>query len=60
MKADRFLVMAHGTAEEVAGARKILDAIKPSRVAVHTYAEPKGVIDQLIKQQDRFDQVMTA
>jgi hypothetical protein len=34
MKADRFLVMAHGTDEEVERARKILSALNPSRLDV--------------------------
>ena len=34
MKADRFLVMAHGTDEEVERARKILSALKPTRLDV--------------------------
>jgi hypothetical protein len=34
MKADRFLVMAHGTDEEVERARKILIALKPTRLDV--------------------------
>jgi len=58
MKADRFLVMAHGTAEEVDRAKSILGTFKPLRVAVHAYAEPIEAIDQ-IKQQDRFDHAMT-
>ena len=34
MAADRFLVMAHGTDEEVQRAKKILDAVNPTRVDV--------------------------
>jgi hypothetical protein len=34
MKADRFLVMAHGTEEEIARAKKILAAENPTRVDV--------------------------
>ncbi len=40
LKADKFLVMSHGTPEEVARARAILDAAKPSRLDVHTGLEP--------------------
>ncbi|QQO36243.1 hypothetical protein JJC00_12055 [Bradyrhizobium diazoefficiens] len=35
VKADGFLVMAHGTAEEMARAKAILDTSNPSRVDVH-------------------------
>lgn len=35
LKADRFLVLAHGTREEVAHAREILGTFKPSRLDVH-------------------------
>jgi hypothetical protein len=34
MAADHFLVMAHGTDEEVQRAKKILDAVNPTRVDV--------------------------
>jgi len=34
MEADRFLVMAHGTDEEVQRAKKILDAANPTRLDV--------------------------
>jgi hypothetical protein len=59
MKADKFLVMAHGTAEEVARAEAILAPIKPSRLELHTYVKPTEAVDQLIKPQDRFDHAMT-
>ena len=35
VKADGFLVMAHGTAEEMARAKAILDTSNPSRLDVH-------------------------
>ena len=35
LKADSFLVMAHGTAEEMARARAILGPMEPSRLDVH-------------------------
>jgi len=47
LKADSFLVMAHGTAEEVARAKAILGTVKPSRIDVHTgvaAAEPADVL----------------
>src|SRR5271155_3946514 len=43
IKADGFLVMAHGTAQEMARANAILDTANPSRLDVHagmTAAEP--------------------
>jgi hypothetical protein len=39
LKADNFLVMAHGTAEEVARAKSILGSANPSRLDVHTTAK---------------------
>ncbi len=39
LKADSFLVMAHGTAEEMARAKTILGAANPSRVDVHAGAK---------------------
>jgi len=59
VKADSFVVMAHGTAEAMARAKTILGTTKPARLVVHTYVEPKVAIDQLIDQQDRFDKAMT-
>lgn len=35
IKADSFLVMAHGTAEDVARAQAILGTAKPARIDVH-------------------------
>jgi hypothetical protein len=35
VKADGFLVMAHGTAAEIASAKAILDTAKPTRLDVH-------------------------
>jgi hypothetical protein len=37
IKADSFLVMVHGAAEEVARAKDILGTAKPSRLNVHPY-----------------------
>ncbi len=39
LKADSFLVMAQGTAEEVARAKAILGTLKPSRLDVHAGAK---------------------
>jgi hypothetical protein len=36
VKADSFLVMAHGTTEEMARAKAILGTVSPSRLDVHT------------------------
>jgi hypothetical protein len=41
IKADDFLVMARGSADEVERAKKILTASDPSRVDVHATSEPK-------------------
>ncbi len=38
LKADGFLVMAHGTAEQMARAKTILGAVDPSRLDVHESA----------------------
>jgi hypothetical protein len=35
LKADKFLVLAHGTTEEVSSARDILQLTHPVEVAVH-------------------------
>jgi hypothetical protein len=39
LKADKFLVVAHGTAEEVAQARNIIATTRPSEVGFHGPAE---------------------
>ena len=39
VKADSYLVMAHGTAEEVARAKTILGAANPSRIGIHAGAK---------------------
>ncbi len=47
LKADSFLVMAHGTAEEVARAKTILGTLKPSQLDVHSGAQapaPTGAV----------------
>ena len=41
LKTDKFLVVVHGTAAEVEGARKIIEDTQPVRVIVHA-AEPVG------------------
>jgi hypothetical protein len=49
LKADSFLVMAHGTADEMARATAILGTVNPSRVDVHSGAqatEPAGHLVQ--------------
>jgi hypothetical protein len=45
LKADSFLVMAHGTAEEMTRAKTILGTVNPSRIDIHAgvaAAEPAG------------------
>ena len=47
VKADSFLVMAHGTPAEMARAKAILGTVKPSRIDVHTgvaAAKPADVL----------------
>jgi len=47
VKADGFMVMAHGTAEEMARARSILATSNPSQLDMHTgvvVGEPGGVV----------------
>jgi hypothetical protein len=39
LKADSFLVMAHGTAEEMARAKTVLGTANPSRLDVHEGAK---------------------
>lgn len=43
VKADGFLVMAHGTAEEVARAKAILGAMKPARLDTHGAKTPEVI-----------------
>jgi hypothetical protein len=43
LKADSFLVMAHGSAEEIARAKTILGTVSPSRVDVHTQSAESAV-----------------
>jgi uncharacterized membrane protein len=47
LKADQFLVMAHGTAEEVERAKAILGTLKPSRLDVHASAQAAASSDAL-------------
>jgi len=35
LKADKFLVLAHGTADEVARAKSLIDSTKPAEAAIH-------------------------
>lgn len=47
LKADSFLVMAHGTAEEMARAKAILGTVSPSRLEVHAGVKAAAPADQL-------------
>lgn len=47
LKADNFLVMAHGTVEETARAKAILGTANPSRLDVHVGAKPAAA-DRLV------------
>jgi len=59
LKADGFLVLAHGTAAEVARAKAILGATNPSRLDVYTDMKTKEPIELPMKEQDRLDHAMT-
>ena len=48
LKADSFLVMAHGAAEEVARAKTILGTANPSRLDVHAGAKAAKPADHLV------------
>jgi hypothetical protein len=48
VKADSFLVMAHGPAEEVARAKAILGTLKPSQLDVHGSVKAATSADQLV------------
>ncbi len=47
VKADSFLVMAHGTAEEMGRAKAILDKLNPARLDVHTGTKAMEPTDRL-------------
>jgi hypothetical protein len=49
LKADSFLVMAHGTAEEMARAKVILATVNPSRVEVHAGVKAATPADDLVR-----------
>jgi hypothetical protein len=48
LKADDFLVMAHGTSEEMARAKSILGTVNPSRIDVHAGATAPQAADHLV------------
>ena len=48
LKADKFLVMAHGTAEEMARAKTILSTANPSHLDVHAGAKTAEAPDHLV------------
>lgn len=48
LQADSFLVMAHGTAEEMARARAILGTVNPSRLDVHSGAKAAVSVGDLV------------
>jgi len=48
LKADHFLVMAHGTAEEMARAKAILSTSNPSRLDMHTGMKVAASFDNLV------------
>jgi hypothetical protein len=48
VKADGFLVMAHGTADEMARAKAILGTANPSRLDVHAGMKATAPVDNLV------------
>ena len=48
LKADGFLVMAHGAAEEIARAKAILGTVNPSRLDVHSGVKAIEPTDHLV------------
>ena len=52
VKADDFLVMAHGTAEEIARAKSLLAGASPSRLDVHVGTKAVEPADQLAQASD--------
>lgn len=48
VKADAFLVMAHGTTEEMARAKAVLGTANPSRLDVHAGAKAAEPADHLV------------
>jgi hypothetical protein len=48
VKADSFLVMAHGTADEMARAKAILGTTNPSRLEVHSGVKAAASADHLV------------
>ena len=48
LKADSFLVMAHGGAEEIVRAKAILGTANPSRLDVHAGVKALEPADQLV------------
>jgi hypothetical protein len=47
LKADGFLVMAHGTAAEMARAKTILGTLNPARLDVHAGVKAAGPVDHV-------------
>jgi hypothetical protein len=52
IKADGFLVLARGSAEEIARAKAILGTAEPSRITVHKHAETAGPPDHRVDAND--------
>ena len=52
LKADSFLVMAHGTAEEMARAKAILGTVNPSRLDLHPGVPAAAPADDLVHVDD--------
>lgn len=52
VKADGFLVTAHGSAAEVARAKTLLGTVNPSRLDVHAGVRAARPADQLVPAAD--------
>ena len=48
LKADKFILLAHGTAAEVAKARDIIETTHPTELAVHVRHTMGGEVDRLL------------
>ncbi len=48
LKADKFILLAHGTAAEMAKARNIIETTHPTELAVHVRHSMGGKVDRLL------------
>ncbi|MGA2552585.1 MAG: DUF1269 domain-containing protein [Burkholderiaceae bacterium] len=45
LKANGFIVMGHGTADEMSRAKKLLESLRPKTLDLHTELERPGIVD---------------